>query len=808
MLITNFAAGELSESLFGRIDIPQYFSGASRLENFNVIPTGGILRRGGTERITQLNADGRLIPFVVNRELSFILHLVPGQILVYRIVNGRIAGDPAVFNNNSVRKLYEKLDEITEVQFAQNFDVMILVHENYPPLEVNIENNNINIITFEVNFNVSIIADENLSSQDKIKFEGGDKQYNDNGWLVSDRNYPSIVSFFHGRLIFANTKNNRQRIFISKIKQPNEDYNFATKKIFLTEKKEYITIFGNLNRYDRRTVVIEYNEGIKFQKALENYFFDTPFFASDTKIVRLLGNVLITSKDALFISPLTNKIENELNDLESKSDKLDELELKNRIILYSQTTSVLEIEFFKINIFIIIGATKIKIRSETLVASSSAVFFEEEKILILPPDAVLLYEKNSNYYYNFIKEQITNNNVENSKIVDAANQLKNNSLSTMKYRFVSGDVDETIYHYGPEIKRMILRRYQDTAYLPLYTREVISDEYPTPDCGFTFEIASDLNDSIKWLSVNKGLIIGTESAEWIIPPGIHALNVQAALNSRFGSDKIQGTAVGDATCFFQTGKKALVEYHIPEQDNHFRANNMAMLSENMLRESPAKEFDFISSPYTKFFITREDGTAVTLLYERSTGTFAWGRFTTSGDIKSAAVIPGADGYDELYLLVKREEGYYLEVLHETSNVYLDSYRQWDGDRSDYSNDAVIYDELENEVYPLPAKTHLLPLVKCWIGYPYASCVRSMPILANDKMKQNNIKNLLIRFLDSFMPKLKALPNGAVDTITCEEPFTGVWKTAFPGGWNRDVMFEFIHDAPTRCKILAINAEVN
>jgi hypothetical protein len=120
-------------------------------------------------------------------------------------------------------------------------------------------------------------------------------------------------------------------------------------------------------------------------------------------------------------------------------------------------------------------------------------------------------------------------------------------------------------------------------------------------------------------------------------------------------------------CFFQTGKKALVEYYIPQQDNNFRANNMAMLSKNMLHESPAFDFDFISAPYTKIFVSREDGTMACLLYERSTGTFAWGRITTgteigivengrtawtrTGLIKSVATIPGQAGYDDVYLIV-------------------------------------------------------------------------------------------------------------------------------------------------------------
>ncbi|MDR3123212.1 MAG: hypothetical protein LBU16_05485, partial [Treponema sp.] len=313
----------------------------------------------------------------------------------------------------------------------------------------------------------------------------------------------------------------------------------------------------------------------------------------------------------------------------------------------------------------------------------------------------------------------------------------------------------------------------------------------------------------------------TETAEWVIPAGTNATNVQAILNSRYGSEKIQATSVGDAMCFFQTGGRALVEYYIPQQDNNFRANNMAMLSKNMLHESAAFDFDFISAPYTKLFISRKDGIVVALLYERGTGTFAWGRIRTGGNIKSVATVPGESGYDDVYLIVEREGAYFLEMLAERrrsidspdAEVFLDSYTAWTGSAAGYGTDAVVYDETDNKVYPTtqsPIAGHTM-----WIGYPYTSRVRSMPVLANDRMKQNNIKSLSIRFTDSFLPQVGSFVlqdgqgrQGARDRISRREPYSGVIQLPFPGVWERDVFFELIHDTPTRCRVLAVNAEAN
>jgi hypothetical protein len=242
---------------------------------------------------------------------------------------------------------------------------------------------------------------------------------------------------------------------------------------------------------------------------------------------------------------------------------------------------------------------------------------------------------------------------------------------------------------------------------------------------------------------------------------------------------------------------------------------MAMLSKNMLHESPAFDFDFISAPYTKLFVSREDGIIVCLLYERSMGTFAWSRITTNGEIKSVATLPGQSGYDDVYLIVKRGEKFYLEILEERENVYLDSYERLrplnNSNIPNYTGDAVVYDETENKLYKHPQIGAPIPGHIMWIGYPYESRMRSMPVLANDQMKQNIIKTLNVRFNGSSMPRVKSLPNNREEDLSASsraEPYDGIVQIPFPGGYDRDAFFEIIHSKPTPCRVLAINAEVN
>jgi hypothetical protein len=293
--------------------------------------------------------------------------------------------------------------------------------------------------------------------------------------------------------------------------------------------------------------------------------------------------------------------------------------------------------------------------------------------------------------------------------------------------------------------------------------------------AFSFEIASDMSDAVRWLVSAKYLVAGTETSEWVVPPGVSATSVQAVLNSRNGSADIQGTAIGDAVVFFQAGKRSVREYYIAEQDDRFRSNNLAMMAPQMLSESPAVDFDFVSAPYTRLIVVREDGSAVCLLYERNAGVFAWSRLVlSSGKIRSCATAPAANGYDDIYLAVETTGGsFYLERLREptATSVYRDGHQNGAG------------------------------------GTGYEAVMESMPVVTAGGERPKRIAQIAIRFKESFFPVVEALPGEARQVITGRtEPYTGVVKLPFPGAFDRDVFFRLVAGQDAPCTILSVNAE--
>ena len=739
MKITSFSAGELSSNLFGRSDLPQYYKGAAFLSNFDVIPTGGIKRRSGTEFIGCLEEAGRLIPFQVNRDLNFLLHLVPGKIQVYRVEKTVEAGaaktkvmPEGLSSDYPYGKPVAEVDghalyeagEIGEVQHAQKHNTMILVHENHPPLEVAYREGTLHIGKVQMDFGVPIDADKDIASGEKAEYEKEDEQYKDNGWLTTDGNYPAAVSFYNGRLVFAGTKNDPQRLFFSAIKEPGKPYNFATKKIFLNIKPTYIAVTGNLNGNSNIFILDDVFQTLKFTRQPNEFFCDSSnIFEKGTQLIEINNRTLRLSSKSNSTVIMTS---DEKDELDSWIEGVRSLESNPFIfnmgpVKNGQTT-------VNPNYRIKVYTAKIVIEQYD---TSGTGQNKTHTINISDAEALSIYNSyNSGIPWNnwFVTNSIMP--IINTWIKE---QWSNGSLNSWENNTYYDDYQKFIFELNsriginmvktfrgkqyigiPEINYSRIKRdyytENDSLLLSFYYREKFIDCVPTPDCGFTFEIDSDASDAIRWLAVNRGLIIGTEMSEWVIPPDAHATNHAAIRTSGHGSDRIQGTVIGDATIFFTSGRRGIVEYY-PNENDHFRANNLALLAPQMLTESPAKEFDFIASPYAKLLVTREDGSFATLLYERMTGTFAWSRFGTNyGDMVSAAALPGHDGYDDIYFIIERkiagETHRTMERLREAGTVYLDCWREWkwetEGQRQMlldmYGQDAWIYDQKANESY--------------------------------------------------------------------------------------------------------------
>ena len=130
-LQTNFTTGEVSHKIRGRVDINQYFNGAETIENFQVMPQGGLRNRPGTKHLSEVHDSSkrtRLVPFTFSDEQAYMLEFGDYVIRIYRndaLVE--VSGMPI-----TIATPYTE-DEIFELQWTQSADVLYLVHKNHYP---------------------------------------------------------------------------------------------------------------------------------------------------------------------------------------------------------------------------------------------------------------------------------------------------------------------------------------------------------------------------------------------------------------------------------------------------------------------------------------------------------------------------------------------------------------------------------------------------------------------------------------------------------------------------------------------------
>lgn len=733
MLISNFASGELSENLNGRVDIPQYYQGASRLVNFDVIPTGGIKRRAGLKRLALLNGNCRLIPFIIDKNTSFILEFVPGKIYIWK--NGQKVVD-ALNAQLYIETSYGSLAEINEIHYAQDYDRLVFVHKNYAPFELKYDIGQNSFTGASMNFDFTpdvnldddygyvVIAGENLPvrvprADGKLAFvdkdgntivtgEKGYCIYNgklyeydidatqwkpygadpeiEEGLFTSTNNYPGAVTFFNSRLWFGGTKAKCQKVWASAAPD---------------------------------TAKVRYNDFSTYQK-----------FVTVTKVVKdadvhvFTGDILLENIDTI---NNTTTITNLTQDLTVGG------------VLQEDITNY----FCTNNSYVPVGTKVLSVTSNSITL-----------------DAALTETVTEDLHRIVFTIQLWRN-VEN--------------VSADDYEF-----------------------------------QITATNITTSDCSFNFELASDQNDAIKFIAANKYLTVGTESSIWNIPASVTAHSISAEMAGRYGSDNIQGHAIGTAMCFFAQGKYGIRETYFDNNQEAFQTNNIAILAEQMLTESPAVDFDFMVNPYNKILIVRDDGKLVCLLYDKNNGVMAWSRITHGNNLRfeSCAVVRGDRQSDIVYFSVKEGNNYFLEEYDENADVYLDSWQNYSAETAlTYDENALVYNGTKDTLTDIttfnPETISEGDIV--YIGYNFESLISSMPIVTNDPTAKKRITALVVRFCNSYMPIMKCDTSEEVFT-DIEEPFSGIKSIDFAGNTDRDVKFTLTCARPYPCKILSVNAQ--
>lgn len=192
-LLRSFAGGEITPELYGRVDLSKYQTGLAKCLNFRVLPHGPAQRRPGLKFINQVKDSARpvrIIPFAFSADQTVVLEfghqyirfhpngqtLLEANVAVVSIVAGVVTvtahgwstgdwvfiggrffiitvtgantftvtglrGQAATASGTTAARVYTLATpyastDLLDIHYAQNSDVLALVHPSYPAKEL------------------------------------------------------------------------------------------------------------------------------------------------------------------------------------------------------------------------------------------------------------------------------------------------------------------------------------------------------------------------------------------------------------------------------------------------------------------------------------------------------------------------------------------------------------------------------------------------------------------------------------------------------------------------------------------------
>lgn len=173
--------------------------------------------------------------------------------------------------------------------------------------------------------------------------------------------------------------------------------------------------------------------------------------------------------------------------------------------------------------------------------------------------------------------------------------------------------------------------------------------------ALSFTIASNNFDQVRHLVAARNLLPLTYAGEFSMAGGTNGTitpsQVKIQPQTFHGTSTVKPIRIAQEVVFIQRdGKKArAISYSVTEDANV--APDITLFADH-ITGTGVRDMCFAQDPHFVAWITRKDGTLVSLTLARDYETIGWARHTTDGQYENLASIPNA-GSDDVYLIVKR-----------------------------------------------------------------------------------------------------------------------------------------------------------
>jgi hypothetical protein len=259
-----FELGEIDPWNWGQYTGDEYQLAVAWLENFQVLPQGGLNRRRGYERLTALpNAGAIRLVHIVAEDKDYVLELRTGGYGIFDCEAQTYQGQSYTEEEHPKSE-----DSLNRMRYCTRKNVAAFVAEDCRPFYIKVEGGSTEHGLIEVNIDVPVIeskpesftaenraivldkaveslAEQEIEEEDAAKNHPTDQAAKKD--LLGKSRFianPRVIAYIANRVWLANTEEDPNKIWVSRRTEDLTKINLSTYNIYATVFEEYLAFQG------------------------------------------------------------------------------------------------------------------------------------------------------------------------------------------------------------------------------------------------------------------------------------------------------------------------------------------------------------------------------------------------------------------------------------------------------------------------------------------------------------------------------------------------------------------------------------
>jgi len=185
----------------------------------------------------------------------------------------------------------------------------------------------------------------------------------------------------------------------------------------------------------------------------------------------------------------------------------------------------------------------------------------------------------------------------------------------------------------------------------------------TDDSAVAISFITRKDFRILHLMAHADLLIMTEGNEWIISGAevVTPTNVSPRVQTSRGCTDVVPEMIGGQMIYVQRHGKTVRDLQYNFGTDSYDGQDLTILAKHITQDRYIRDSAYRQEPDYMCFFVLDDGTCACLTYVNEQRVYAWCRMVTQGIFLGVASV-ATPSYDDIYFVVGRQNGYYLEKL--------------------------------------------------------------------------------------------------------------------------------------------------